>query len=82
MLKAVLAAACVLVAFGVQAAENPSPQPLAQPTQKTAKPQLQRVPAPMMSVTRVTRQADGTLSADCVQRPNPKARTKSGGAQP
>jgi len=82
MLKVVLAALGVLIAFGAQAAEKPTPLPLAQPAQKTAKPQLQRLPAPMMSVTRVTRQADGTLSTDCVQRPNPKAQPKSGGAQP
>jgi len=82
MSKPILAALGVLIAFGAQAAENPTAQPLAQPAQKTAKPQLQRLPAPMMSVTRVTRQADGTLSADCVQRPNPKALAKSGGAQP
>jgi hypothetical protein len=81
MFKAIFAMLGGLIAFSAQA-ENPIPQALGQSTQKTAKPQLQRVPAPMMSVTRVTRQPDGTFSADCVQRPNPKARPKSGGAQP
>ena len=82
MFKALLASLSLLTAVGAQATENPTPQPLVQASQKIAKPQLQRLPAPTMSVTRVTRQADGTLSADCVQRPNPKARAKSGGAQP
>ena len=82
MFKAILAALGVLIACSAQAAGKAAAQPLAQSAQKTAKPQLQRLPAPMMSVTRVTRQADGTLSADCVQRPNPKAHVKPGGAQP
>jgi hypothetical protein len=81
MSKALLAALGVLIAFSAQA-ENPTPQALAQPVQKTAKPQLQRLPAPMMSVTRVTRQSDGSLRADCVQRPNPQAHGQKQGAQP
>jgi len=81
MSKAFLAALGALIAFSAQA-ENPTPQALAQPGQKIVKPQLQRLPAPMMSVTRVTRQADGTLRADCVPRPNPKAHQQKLGAQP
>ena len=82
MHKSPFAALAMLAVLSAHATDNPVPQPLAQPAQKAAKPQLQRLPAPMMSVTRVTRQADGTLSADCVQRPNPKAHAKSSGAQP
>lgn len=66
------------------AGENPAPQPIAPAAQTTAKPDLRRLPAPTMSVMRVTRQADGTLVTDCVQRPNPRAlqSAKTRGAQP
>jgi hypothetical protein len=65
----------LLCACSAQAAENPTPLPRASSTstQATAKPTLRRLPAPTMSVMRVTRQPDGTLATDCVQRPNPKA---------
>jgi hypothetical protein len=83
MYQRLLVSLIVLAAFDAQAAENPTPQPLASGTaQETAKPTLRRMPAPTMSVMRVTRQPDGTLTTDCVQRPNPKAHVQNQGAQP
>ena len=78
------ASLALLTACGAYAAENPAPQPVAPAAQATAKPDLRRLPAPTMSVMRVTRQADGTLAAECVQKPNPRARgnVKPHGAQP
>jgi hypothetical protein len=76
------ASLAALTAFGAHAAENPAPQPIAPSLQATAKAELRRAPPPTMSVMRVTRQADGTLVTDCVQRPNPRAHVKAPGAQP
>ena len=83
MYQRLLVSLVALAAFDAQAAENPTPQPLAGSTaQPTTKPTLRRLPAPTMSVMRVTRQPDGTLVTDCVQRPNPKAHVQKQGAQP
>ena len=84
MYQRLLVSLAVLCACGAQAAESPTPLPLAggAPAGAVAKPTLRRLPAPTMSVMRVTRQPDGTLAADCVQRPNPKARVQKQAAQP
>jgi hypothetical protein len=71
---------CAVFAVNVSAADSPavSPlqsQPLAAPvhTVVIAKPAAAlRLPAPMISETSVTRGADGSLSMNCVQKPNPK----------
>jgi len=78
MFKHLLALLPLLTGAGAYADTPPVPQPLApaaqakSPGAKIAAPQ--RFPAPAISVTRVTRQRDGSLSIDCVQRPNPKLR--------
>jgi hypothetical protein len=36
-----------------------------------------RLPAPMLNATRLVRQADGSVRMQCVDVPNPRARTKS-----
>jgi len=83
MYQRLLVSLVVLAAFDAHAAESPAPQPLADsPARQTTKPTLRRLPAPTMSVMRVTRQPDGTLATDCVQRPNPKAHAQKQGAQP
>jgi hypothetical protein len=87
MLKHVLASLGLLTAFNVQAGSAAAPQPTASPIAKSAPaPAKSSAPrhavAPTMSVMSVTRQADGTLAANCVQRPNPKAHTKLTGEQP
>jgi hypothetical protein len=88
-LKPILICLGLLAAIDAHADNTATPQPLAVPTQarsasgtatKLGAPR--RMPSPTISVTRVTRQADGTLATDCVQRPNPKLRAQSGGAQP
>jgi hypothetical protein len=68
-----------VVANGAPAAALPQPQPLAPSaingTQAVSAGKLaamHRVPAPAISETRVTRQADGRLLMNCVQKPNPK----------
>jgi len=85
----------VLICLGAFAAINaradsaPAPQPLVAATRtpsptdtnnKVGAPK--RMLSPTISVMRVTRQADGTLATDCVQRPNPKLRVLPNGAQP
>jgi hypothetical protein len=83
MFKPLLASLGMFTAFAAHADTQPTPQPLTRSAQEPAKNTvLRRMPAPTMSVMRVTRQADGTLATDCVQQPNPRARNKSNGAQP
>ena len=83
MYQRLLVSLVVLAAFDAHATENPAPQPLADSAaRQPTKPTLRRLPAPTMSVMRVTRQPDGTLATDCVQRPNPKALAQKQGAQP
>jgi hypothetical protein len=78
---------CLVLAANVAAndapaASLPQPQPLApssgiKDTQAASagKPAaMHRVPAPTISETSVTRQADGRLVMNCVQKPNPKLR--------
>ena len=71
---------CLGLAANMAAAESPAPipQPLASsPGIKAAaagavKPgTLRRVLSPTISVTSVTRNPDGSLSMNCVQKPNP-----------
>jgi hypothetical protein len=57
----------LLAASGAWAADTAPPNGAA----KEAKPLARRVLAPSVHVMRATRQADGTLAVDCVQRPNP-----------
>lgn len=84
MFKRLLALLLLLTGVGAYADTPPVPQPLAPSAQakgaKIAAPR--RLPAPTISVTRVTRQRDGSLSMDCVQRPNPKLRLPGGGVSP
>jgi hypothetical protein len=81
MYQRLLVSLAVLCVCSAQAADNPTAQP--RPGSVTdAKPSMRRLPAPTMSVMRVTRQADGTLATDCVQRPNPKAQAQNRAAQP
>lgn len=71
-----------LVAGSVALADTPMvPQPLAPSAQAQSgaapmyKPAAKlRLPAPTISVTRLVRQADGSLRMQCDQEPNPKAR--------
>jgi len=71
-LKPVFLVLSVLVAASTHAAEQPqSVQPAAaEPAEKVGLPR--RVLAPTVHVLRATRQADGSLAVDCVQRPNPR----------
>ena len=54
---------------------------------KTASASSRRMTSPTISVTTVTRHADGSLGMDCAQKPNPKllseraANAKSSGAK-
>ena len=84
MLKRLLALLPLLTGAGAYADTSPVAQPLAPSAQtkgaKVAAPR--RLPAPTISVTRVTRQSDGSLSMDCVQRPNPKLRLPGGPVSP
>jgi|GEM_PF-4961736 len=57
----------LLAASGAWAAEK-APQ---NGVPNDAKPVARRVLAPSVHVMRASRQADGTLAIDCVQRPNP-----------
>jgi hypothetical protein len=93
MLRRLLALLPFLTGAGAYADTLPVPQSLAPAAQAkspgTKVADLQRLLAPAISVTRVTRQRDGSLSIDCVQRPNPKLRLpgapvspRNGGAQP
>ena len=82
---------CGLVALlattGAHAADAPLPaQPLSVATPTKALPAQPRgVIPPTVSVTRVTRQRDGSLSLNCVQRRNPRlnaaASAQASGAQ-
>jgi hypothetical protein len=82
MHQRLLVSLAVICACSAQAAENPTPQalPSSATAEANAKPTVRRLPAPTMSVMRVTRQPDGTLATDCVQQPNPKAQKRA--AQP
>jgi len=82
MYQRLIALLAVLGACAAQAAENPQSPASSTSADASAKPALRRLPAPTMSVMRVTRQPDGTLATDCVQRPNPKAHPQKQGAQP
>jgi hypothetical protein len=43
---------------------------------KTAPANARRMTSPTISVTTVTRRADGSLAMDCAQKPNPKLLTE------
>ncbi|MDR3388386.1 MAG: hypothetical protein P4L92_15165 [Rudaea sp.] len=82
---------CLGMATTASAADVPlasaQPQPLAPAAglkAATTKPAtMHRVPSPSISETRVTRNADGSLTLNCVQRPNPKiGGLAAGAAQP
>jgi hypothetical protein len=93
MFKTLYACLGLLTVCGAQADTLPTPQPLA-PSARTKDDGSKigaprRLPSPAVSVTRVRRQPDGSLSIDCVQRPNPKlhlpgspATPHDGGVQP
>jgi hypothetical protein len=82
-MKIVLALFCLGFVANASAADEPTPstlqvQPLApsmtmKSTHGTSKPAaMLRVPAPSISETSVTRRPDGSLTLNCVQKPNPK----------
>jgi hypothetical protein len=82
-MKTVLTLLCLSLAVDAYATGEPSiptlqAQPLApsaslSATHAASKPAaMHRVPAPSISETSVTRQPDGSLAMNCVQRPNPK----------
>jgi hypothetical protein len=76
--KALLLALGLLPAIPAHADSPPTPQPLAPSAlaknSSATKGAPRRMTPPAISVTRVTRRADGSLGIDCVQRPNPKLR--------
>ena len=71
-------------AFGANAAETVlAAQPLAAAAKpKAATPLVHKSPPPTISETSVTRQADGTLSMNCVQKPNPRLKAATAAKQP
>ena len=71
-------------ALGANAAETVlAAQPLATAAKpKAATPLVRKSPPPTISETGVTRQADGTLSMNCVQKPNPRLKAATAAKQP
>jgi hypothetical protein len=69
---------CIGITANAFAADPASLAPQAQPlavstqTNSVVKPAMRRLPAPTISETSVTRRADGSLTMNCVQKPNPK----------
>jgi hypothetical protein len=59
----------LLAATGAWAADSATQT--ANTDEAKTKPGARRVLAPSIHVMRATRQADGSLAVDCVQRPNP-----------
>jgi len=79
-MKSILCLAAVLWAASASATDAPltvnaplTVKTLVRPAPtKTAASNLRRMTAPTISVTTVTRRADGSLGMDCKQKPNPK----------
>ncbi|HET8940558.1 MAG TPA: hypothetical protein VFN13_01040 [Rudaea sp.] len=68
-----LALASPMVAYPL--APSTQAKSLSTTTASASKPStLMRLPPPTLNVTRAVRQADGSLSLQCVQRPNPAAK--------
>ena len=68
-----------LWATGASAADALPVKALATAPAKSTHPNARRMTAPTLSVTTVTRRADGTLAMDCAQKPNPKALAERAG---
>jgi hypothetical protein len=68
-LKPMFLSVGLLAATGAWAADSASQT--ANANEAKTKPAARRVLAPSIHVMRATRQADGSLAIDCVQRPNP-----------
>lgn len=68
-LKSLFLSMGLLTATGTWAADSATPT--ADTNEPKTKPGARRVLAPSIHVMRATRQADGSLAVDCVQRPNP-----------
>ena len=73
-----------LACVGASAAETVlAAQPLATAAKpKSATPLVRKSPPPTISETSVTRQADGSLAMNCVQKPNPRLKPATAVKQP
>ena|SRR5690349_1075209 len=68
-LKPMFLSVGLLLATGAWAADSATQT--ANANEPKSKPAARRILAPSIHVMRATRQADGSLAVDCVQRPNP-----------